>query len=144
VYAPVARQPADAAATAASTAVAVRPSTAVESRIPAPAVQQESVRSFLYPGDDELPDDVNMTIWEHLARSSISNKHSTKRELGRFRYIVWVKCPYRDAVKASALRAEKRAPGRMPIQSCGQSVSARRGKLHTEIGLLTHRVNACV
>ena len=66
----LARQPADdaaAAATAATTAVAVRPSTAVESRVPAPVVQQEAVRSFLYPGDDELPDDVNMTIWEHLA-----------------------------------------------------------------------------
>jgi sec-independent protein translocase protein TatC len=29
-------------------------------------VQREQVRSFLYPGEDELPDDVSMTIWEHL------------------------------------------------------------------------------
>ena len=27
---------------------------------------EEQVRSFLYPGEDQLPDDVNMTIWEHL------------------------------------------------------------------------------
>jgi hypothetical protein len=31
--------------------------------------------------------------------------------IGRFRYIAWVKCPYRVAGKASALRAGKRAPG---------------------------------
>lgn len=28
--------------------------------------QAEQVRSFLYPGEDQLPDDVNMSIWEHL------------------------------------------------------------------------------
>ena len=33
---------------------------------PPPERQQEQVRSFLYPGEEELPDDVNMTIWEHL------------------------------------------------------------------------------
>lgn len=33
---------------------------------PPPERQAEQVRSFLYPGEDELPDDVNMTIWEHL------------------------------------------------------------------------------
>ena len=33
---------------------------------PPPECQQEQVRSFLYPGEEELPDDVNMTIWEHL------------------------------------------------------------------------------
>jgi hypothetical protein len=47
-----------------------------------------------------------------------------------------MKCPYRVAGKASALRTGKRASGGMPIQSCGQSVSARRGKQYTEIGLL--------
>ena len=31
--------------------------------------------------------------------------------LGRFRCVAWVKCPYRVAGKASALRAGKRAPG---------------------------------
>ena len=31
--------------------------------------------------------------------------------IGRFRYIACVKCPYRVAGKASALRAGKRAPG---------------------------------
>ena len=30
------------------------------------SVQREQVRRFLYPGEDELPDDVSMTIWEHL------------------------------------------------------------------------------
>jgi hypothetical protein len=30
--------------------------------------------------------------------------------IGRFRYIAWVKCPYRVAGKASALRTGKRAP----------------------------------
>jgi len=57
------------------------------------------------------------------------------RSIGRFRYIAKLKCPYRVAGKASALRTGKRAPGRMAIQSCGQSVSARRGKRYTEIGL---------
>ena len=33
---------------------------------PPPERQAEQVRSFLYPGEEELPDDVNMTIWEHL------------------------------------------------------------------------------
>ena len=31
--------------------------------------------------------------------------------ISRFRHIAWVKCPYRVARKASALRAGKRAPG---------------------------------
>jgi len=57
--------------------------------------------------------------------------------IGRFRYITWVKCPHRVADKAKALRAGKRASGRMPIQSCGQSLSAPRGKRYTEIGTLT-------
>jgi len=57
------------------------------------------------------------------------------RAIGRFRYIAWVKCPYRVASKASALRAGKRAPGSMPMQSCRQSASARRGKRYTDIGL---------
>jgi hypothetical protein len=35
--------------------------------------------------------------------------------IGRFRHIAWVKCPYRAAGKPSALRAGKRALGRMPI-----------------------------
>jgi len=35
-------------------------------RAPEPEEQRERVRSFLYPGEDELPDDVEMTIWEHL------------------------------------------------------------------------------
>ena len=33
---------------------------------PPPDRQAEQVRSFLYPGEDQLPDDVNMSIWEHL------------------------------------------------------------------------------
>jgi len=33
---------------------------------PPPEKQAEQVRSFLYPGEEELPDDVNMTLWEHL------------------------------------------------------------------------------
>jgi hypothetical protein len=33
------------------------------------------------------------------------------RPIGRFRYIAWVKCPYRVAGKASALHMGKRAPG---------------------------------
>jgi hypothetical protein len=35
----------------------------------------------------------------------------TSGRVGRFRYIAWVKCPYRVAAKASALRAGKLAPG---------------------------------
>ena len=33
---------------------------------PSEEKQREQVRSFLYPGEDQLPDDVSMTIWEHL------------------------------------------------------------------------------
>ena len=51
----------------------------------------------------------------------------TSMSIDRFRYIDWVNCPHRVAGKASALRAGKWAPGSMPIQSCGQIVSARRG-----------------
>jgi len=40
--------------------------TSLASMVPAPETQVDSVRSFLYPGDDALPDDVNMSIWEHL------------------------------------------------------------------------------
>jgi sec-independent protein translocase protein TatC len=29
-------------------------------------VQKETVRSFLYPSEEELPDDIEMSIWEHL------------------------------------------------------------------------------
>lgn len=39
---------------------------ALAAAAPPPERQQEQVRSFLYPGEEELPDDVNMTIWEHL------------------------------------------------------------------------------
>jgi len=63
-------------------------------------------------------------------------KYSRHFTIGRFRYIAWVKCPCRFAGKASALSAGKRPPGCIPIQSCGQSVGARRGKRYTEIGLL--------
>jgi sec-independent protein translocase protein TatC len=35
-------------------------------KAPEPDKQREQVRSFLYPGEEELPDDVEMTIWEHL------------------------------------------------------------------------------
>jgi sec-independent protein translocase protein TatC len=46
------------------------PTKSVKSRAfveaPPESVQREQVRSFLYPGEDELPDDVSMTIWEHL------------------------------------------------------------------------------
>tara|TARA_B000000441_G_C21736423_1_gene350238 strand:- start:598 stop:1695 length:1098 start_codon:yes stop_codon:yes gene_type:complete len=34
--------------------------------VPDEQTQTETVRSFLYPGEDELPDDVEMSIWEHL------------------------------------------------------------------------------
>ena len=76
------------AATVSSTPVSSTPSPAVEAAMassaadgfvpansgvpalaaaaPPPERQQEQVRSFLYPGEEELPDDVNMTIWEHL------------------------------------------------------------------------------
>ena len=39
---------------------------ALAAAAPPPERQREQVRSFLYPGEEELPDDVNMTIWEHL------------------------------------------------------------------------------
>ena len=41
-------------------------SSSLASLAPAPETQQEQVRSFLYPDEDQLPDDVNMTVWEHL------------------------------------------------------------------------------
>jgi sec-independent protein translocase protein TatC len=34
--------------------------------LPDEQTQKETVRSFLYPGEEELPDDVEMSIWEHL------------------------------------------------------------------------------
>jgi len=37
--------------------------------------------------------------------------HGALEGIGRFRYIAWVKCPYRVAVKASAIRAGNRSPG---------------------------------
>ena len=55
--------------------------------------------------------------------------------IGRFRYFACVKCPYRVAGKASAPRAYKWAPGQMPVQSCGQSINARRRERYTENGL---------
>jgi sec-independent protein translocase protein TatC len=45
---------------------APRPVPALAAAAPPPERQTEQVRSFLYPGEDQLPDDVNMTIWEHL------------------------------------------------------------------------------
>ena len=39
---------------------------ALAAAAPPPERQREQVRSFLYPGEEELPDDVNITIWEHL------------------------------------------------------------------------------
>ena len=45
---------------------APRPVPVLAAKAPPPERQAEKVRSFLYPGEDELPDDVNMTIWEHL------------------------------------------------------------------------------
>ena len=50
----------------AAAAAAPRPVPALAAATPPPERQAEQVRSFLYPGEDELPDDVNMTIWEHL------------------------------------------------------------------------------
>ena len=47
-------------------AAAPRPVPVLAAAAPPPERQAEQVRSFLYPGEDELPDDVNMTIWEHL------------------------------------------------------------------------------
>jgi hypothetical protein len=38
------------------------------------------------------------------------NPMAGRCRIGRFRYIARVKCPYRVACKASALRAGKRAP----------------------------------
>ena len=58
------------------------------------------------------------------------------KPVGQFRYVTDLKCPYRAVVKVTALRAEKRTPGSLPIQSCGQCVGARRGKPYTEIALL--------
>jgi len=51
-------------ASAATTTTVKKKRTFVEA--PPEDVQREQVRSFLYPGEDELPDDVSMTIWEHL------------------------------------------------------------------------------
>ena len=86
-FSPASPEPAM-AATVSSTPVSSTPSPAVEAAMassaadgfvpansgvpalasvaPPPERQQEQVRSFLYPGEEELPDDVNMTIWEHL------------------------------------------------------------------------------
>ena len=50
----------------AAAAAAPRPVPALAAAAPPPERQTEQVRSFLYPGEDQLPDDVNMTIWEHL------------------------------------------------------------------------------
>ena len=47
-----------------SLAVVDRP--AASAMVPAEEEQASAVRSFLYPGEDQLPDDVNMSIWEHL------------------------------------------------------------------------------
>jgi len=66
-----------------------------------------------------------------------AKRQRSARESGR-----QVECPYTVAGKASALRAGKQASGLMPVQSCGQSVSARRGKRHTEIGLFTQDLPA--
>jgi len=49
-----------------STALAKAKSNSMMDMIPDSVTQKESVRSFLYPDQGELPDDVNMTIWEHL------------------------------------------------------------------------------
>ena len=43
-----------------------RPELGLATLAPPPEQQAEQVRSFLYPGEEQLPDDVNMTIWEHL------------------------------------------------------------------------------
>lgn len=58
----------DADETYAMTPLDKAPAVAKQSFVAAPTAdrQREQVRSFLYPGDDELPDDVSMTIWEHL------------------------------------------------------------------------------
>ena len=42
------------------------PLSSVALSIPDEQAQKETVRSFLYPGEEELPDDVEMSIWEHL------------------------------------------------------------------------------
>jgi sec-independent protein translocase protein TatC len=58
----------DADETYAMTPLDKAPAVAKQSFVAAPTAdrQREQVRSFLYPGEDELPDDVSMTIWEHL------------------------------------------------------------------------------
>jgi membrane-associated protease RseP (regulator of RpoE activity) len=43
--------------------------------------------------------------------SSLSLSWVRPVSIGRFRYIAWVKCPYRVVGKASALRAGKRVSG---------------------------------
>ena len=70
------------------------------------------------------------------ARQGVRHAVAAQVAISRFRYIACMKYPYRVAGQASALCAGKRASGRMPIQSCGQCVSARRMKRYTGIGLL--------
>lgn len=47
-------------------ATQTRQNTGLATLAPPPEQQAEQVRSFLYPGEEQLPDDVNMTVWEHL------------------------------------------------------------------------------
>ena len=46
-----------------------------------------------------------------LSTLNCATQLKKRGRIGRFRYMAWVKCPYRVAGKASALRAGKRAPG---------------------------------
>ena len=138
MYAPAAGPTANAAVSATPLAVSHTRST------PSPRARQillATSQNAILPGRYCSPrhrmsfyvvDTARRIIGCHLTRQmTVQNTRlgsMTRRAIGLFRYIARVQCPYRVAGNASALRAEKRAPGRMPIQSCGQSVTARRGR----------------
>jgi len=56
--------------------------------------------------------------------------------IGRFRYIAWVKCPYKVAGKASAFHARKLLQVECPYRVAGEASALGRGKRYTEIGIL--------
>ena len=55
-----------AATTTTTTTTTKKQSQSLATMAPPAEKQSEAVRSFLYPGEDQLPDDVSMSIWEHL------------------------------------------------------------------------------
>jgi hypothetical protein len=62
---------------------------------------------------DRVLEAVNLrALAQKIQLTNLDSKEAVSRRIiGRIRYIAWVKCPYRVAGKASALRAGKRAPG---------------------------------